>query len=103
MAGMVPSTGRMRTRKSASTPSSPTLPFSNSSCFSGCSSALPGPGRSVLYTTGIPELTPSKRSLRRVDLDSGSSVEVLMSPMKRRVGSLLQPAPMEEITGMLFM
>lgn len=44
-------------------------------------------------------MTPKVRRRRRVDRESGSSVLAEISPMKMRVGSDLQPAPMEEMTG----
>lgn len=98
-AGMVPSTGRMRTRKSGSTPRSPTEPFWNSSSGSGNSAALPSPIFSVEYTTGMPLLTPSSFSRLLVALDSPSSKLAPISPTMTLVGSLLVPAPMAEMTG----
>lgn len=98
-AGMVPSTGRMRTRKSANGPKSPTDPFLNSSSESGSSAALPWPIFSVEYTTGIPLVTPCNFSLLLVARDNPSSKLAPISPTMTLVGSLLVPAPIAEITG----
>ena len=98
-AGMVPRTGRMRTRKSGNTPRSPTDPFWNSSSASGSSAALPSPIFSVEYTTGMPLVTPSSFNLLRVALDRPSSKLAPISPTITLVGSLLMPAPMAEMTG----
>lgn len=97
-AGMVPSTGKILARKSGRMLNSSTWPLRNSSSGRGRSSALPGPGFSVEYTTEIPSFIPSARSLRRVDLERGSSLLELMSPTNTLVGSDLQPAPMELTT-----
>ena len=48
----------------------------------------------------IVDNTQNVAPVTQAEPDKGSSVLSEMSPMKTRVGSDLQPAPMEEITGM---
>ncbi len=98
-AGIVPSTGKIRTRNSGSTPRSPTDPFWNSSSASGSNAAFPAPIFSVEYTTGIPLFTPSSFNRLLVALDSPSSKLAPISPTITLVGSLFVPAPIAEITG----
>ena len=98
-AGIVPRTGKIRTRKSANTPKSPTEPFLNSSSESGSNAAFPWPIFSVEYTTGIPLLTPCNFSRLLVALDNPSSKLAPISPTITLVGSLFVPAPIAEMTG----
>ena len=95
MAGKVPSTGSMRTRK----PFTGAYSSASSSCSSGNGKSVTGPGFSELYTTGTPESMPERRKRRRTVRARGSSNVLQMSAIWIREGSLLAPAPIEDMIG----